>query len=213
MADNITKGKLNTINGTARKEPSKLAVRKSLENTGKVEHTVGKVQGPNGKSNSSYDMLSWQLKTLLGQIQQIELHESGDCPCILNTQDPPERCLGKHLLNISTLSRETANMSSQNKDWLLKLSGEANERHEQFKRFICHTEDLPKLTDWARNWRKQYIEPIYYTCEVKPPKETTLNDLPVKTGKVADGLNTTVCKLPVDRNVPAGSCNRVDPKN
>jgi uncharacterized protein YjbJ (UPF0337 family) len=213
MADNITKGKLNTINGTARKEPSKLAVRKSLENTGKVEHTVGKVQGPNGKSNSSYDMLSWQLKTLLGQIQQIELHESGDCPCILNTQDPPERCLGKHLLNISTLSRETANMSSQNKDWLLKLSGEANERHEQFKRFICHTEDLPKLTDWARNWRKQYIEPIYYTCEVKPPKETTLNDLPVKTGKVADGLNTTACKLPVDRNVPAGSCNRVDPKN
>ena len=158
-------------------------------------------------------MLSWQLKTLLGQIQQIELHESGDCPCILNTQDPPERCLGKHLLNISTLSRETANMSSQNKDWLLKLSGEANERHEQFKRFICHTEDLPKLTDWARNWRKQYIEPIYYTCEVKSPKETTLNDLPIKTGKVADGLNTTTCKLPVDRNVPAGNCNREDPKN
>ena len=53
MADNITKWKLNTINRTARKEPSKLAVRKSLENTGKVEHTVGKVQGPNGKSNSS----------------------------------------------------------------------------------------------------------------------------------------------------------------
>jgi hypothetical protein len=151
-------------------------------------------------------MLSWQLKTLLGQIQQIELHESGDCPCILNTEDPPERCLGKHLLNISTLSRETANMSSQNKEWLLKLAREANERHEQFKRFICHTEDLPKLTDWARNWRKQYIEPIYYTCEVKPPEETTLPDSP-------GGLNVATCKLPVEQSTPVGSCTREDLKN
>ena len=151
-------------------------------------------------------LLSWQLKTLLGQIQQIELHESGDCPCILNTEDPPERCLGKHLLNISTLSRETANMSSQNKEWLLKLAREANERHEQFKRFICHTEDLPKLTDWARNWRKQYIEPIYYTCEVKPPEETTLPDSP-------GGLDVATCKLPVEQSTPGGSCIREDLKN
>ena len=213
MVDNINKEKLNTVKGKVKKDSSKLAIRKSPVIVGKIEHIAGKVPGPNGKSNSSYDMLSWQLKTLLGQIQQIELHESGDCPCILNTQDPPERCLGKHLLNISTLSRETANMSSENKEWLLKLAREANDRHEQFKRFICHTEDLPKLTDWARNWRKQYIEPIYYTCEVKPPEETTLKDQPVKTGKVAGSLVTATCKLPVDQNVPAGSCNREDPKN
>jgi hypothetical protein len=151
-------------------------------------------------------MLSWQLKMLLGQIQQIELHESGDCPCILNTEDPPERCLGKHLLNISTLSRETADMSSRNKEWLLRLAGEANERHEQFKRFICHTEGLPNLTDWARNWRKQYIEPIYYTCEVKPPEETTLPDSP-------GGLDVATCKLPVEQSTPGGSCIREDLKN
>jgi hypothetical protein len=210
MADKVTKGKLNTINSKVRRDTSKLAAGKSLEIVGKVEHTTGTKQGQNGESNSSYDMLSWQLKTLLGQIQQIELHESGDCPCILNTQDPPERCLGKHLLNISTLSRETANMSSQNKDWLLKLAGEANERHEQFKRFICHTEDLPKLTDWARNWRKQYIEPIYYTCEVKPPKEINLNDSPIETGKLTDDLNAAVSKLPVDQKTPVGTCTRED---
>ena len=34
----------------------------------------------NNKLDSSHDMLSWQLKTLLGEIQQIELHETGDCP-------------------------------------------------------------------------------------------------------------------------------------
>jgi hypothetical protein len=210
MADKVTKEKLNTINSKVRSDTSKLAAGKSLEIVGKVEHTAGNKQGQNGESNSSYDMLSWQLKTLLGQIQQIELHESGDCPCILNTQDPPERCLGKHLLNISTLSRETANMSSQNKEWLLKLAGEANERHEQFKRFICHTEDLPKLTDWARNWRKQYIEPIYYTCEVKPHKEITLNDSPIKTGKLPGDLNTAACKLLVEQKTPVGSCMRED---
>jgi len=201
MVDNITKEKLNTVKSKVKKDSSKLAVRKSPVIIGKIEHTAGKVSGPNGKSNSSYDMLSWQLKTLLGQIQQIELHESGDCPCILNTQDPPERCLGKHLLNISTLSRETANMSSENKEWLLKLAREANDRHEQFKRFICHTEDLPKLTDWARNWRKQYIEPIYYTCEVNPLDGAPPKDVSSKMGK------------PAEQNVPVNSCTREDLKN
>ena len=122
------------------------------------------------KNDSSHDMLSWQLKTLLGEIQQLELHETGECPCILNTQDPPERCLGKHLLNVSTLSQETANMDSQNKEWLSRLAKEADDRHQQFKEFICHKDAMPQLAEWARNWRKQYIEPLYYACEVKPVK-------------------------------------------
>jgi hypothetical protein len=75
---------------------------------------------------------------------------------------------------------------------LLKLAGEANERHEQFKKFICHTEDLPKLTDWARNWRKQYIEPVYYACKVISPDEARLENSTAKTGKQ------------MDQNTPAG---------
>ena len=169
MVEKITKRKLDGKNSKINKASAKTCGETSPGIKNKDRKMSGKIVEPKVKSNSSYDMLSWQLKTLLGQVQQIELHESGDCPCILNTQDPPERCLGKHLLNISTLSRETANMSSQNKEWLLKLAGEANERHEQFKKIICHTEDLPKLTDWARNWRKQYIEPVYYACKVTSP--------------------------------------------
>ena len=178
MTNDITKVKLNPNKGKVRKKLGKLTADKNPEIKGRGTSEAQIVQEQSGTSNSSYDMLSWQLKTLLGQIQQIEMHSSGDCPCVLNTQDPPERCLGKHLLNISTLCQETANMSSQNKEWLLKLGAEANDRHEQFKGFICHTEDLPDLTDWARNWRKQYIEPVYYTCEVKPPEETALKDSP-----------------------------------
>jgi hypothetical protein len=129
------------------------------------------------------------------------MHESGDCPCVLNTQDPPERCLGKHLLNISTLSRETANMCQENKEWLLKLAGEADERHEQFRRFICHTDDLPKLTDWARNWRKLYIEPVYYTCKVPTPAEAKTVNSAAKQEKTAE------------QKAPIGSCTREDLKN
>ena len=95
-------------------------------------------------------------------------------------------------------------MSSRNKKWLLKLAAESNERHEQFKRFICHTEDLPKLTDWARNRRKQYIEPVYYTCEVKPAQQGTLKDSPTKTGEQSEGLSTTACQLPVEKNITGG---------
>jgi hypothetical protein len=192
MVEKITKRKLDGKNSKINKASAKTCGETSPGIKNKDRKMSGKIVEPKVKSNSSYDMLSWQLKTLLGQVQQIELHESGDCPCILNTQDPPERCLGKHLLNISTLSRETANMSSQNKEWLLKLAGEANERHEQFKKFICHTEDLPKLTDWARNWRKQYIEPVYYACKVISPDEARLENSTAKTGKQ------------MDQNTPAG---------
>jgi len=91
-------------------------VKLHRESTIKIGKCPGKIGELKVTSNSSYEMLSWQLKTLLGQVQQIELHESGDCPCILKHPGSSERCLGKHLLNISTLSRETANMSSQNKN-------------------------------------------------------------------------------------------------
>ena len=65
-------------------------------------------------------------------------------------------------------------MDSPDKEWLLKLADEANVRHEQFKEFVCHTEELPLLAEWARNWRKQYIEPVYYNCKVKPQVEATV---------------------------------------
>ena len=167
----------------------------------------------NNSSDSSHDMLSWQLKTLLGEIQQVELHETGDCPCILNTEEPPERCLGKHLLNISTLSQETANMDSQNKEWLLKLAKEANDRHEQFRAFICHKEDLPQLAEWARNWRKQHIEPIYYTCKVKPQNEARLEDAAIMA-KGQPNLNSVAVKLPAASDIPVTNCSiREDQKN
>jgi hypothetical protein len=201
MEAKTTKRKLNAVNNKPDGASNKTRSATSTIIVSKAKQATAKAEGLKTEPNSSTDMLSWQFKTLLGQIQQIEMHESGDCPCVLNTQDPPERCLGKHLLNISTLSRETANMCQENKEWLLKLAGEADERHEQFRRFICHTDDLPKLTDWARNWRKLYIEPVYYTCKVPTPAEAKTVNSAAKQEKTAE------------QKAPIGSCTREDLKN
>ena len=152
--------------------------------------------------NSSSDMLGWQYKTLLGEIQQVELHQTGDCPCILNTLEPQERCLGKHLLNISTLSSETAQMDSANSEWLLELAEEASERHEQFKSFICETKDLPELSEWARNWRKKHIEPVYYTCKVKVAK---MHQAP--KAKISDSCTRGTCSLKLKETSPLAEMN------
>jgi hypothetical protein len=49
--------------------------------------------------------------------------------------------------------------------------------------------------------------------EVNPPNEINPNVPSAKTGKVAERLNIAACNLPVDQNMPAGSCNREDSKN
>ncbi len=119
-------------------------------------------------TSSSRDMLGWQYKSLLGELQQIELHaESGDCPCIMGDLDPAEYCLAKHTLNVHTLAFETANMDISNHKALRELADEAMEKHEGVKDFVCHKGELPELSSWARRWRKNHIERIYYTCRVK----------------------------------------------
>jgi predicted aspartyl protease len=125
--------------------------------------------------SSSMDMLSWQRRTLLGQLDQIQLHaESGDCPCIMKDLDPPEFCLAKHCLSVSTISAETAAMDKDNSKMLQDLSDEAAEMHEKVKDFMCHKADLPDLVPWARAWRKK-LEKIYYStsCKVKLKQEMT----------------------------------------
>jgi DNA adenine methylase len=124
------------------------------------------------KLDSSRDMMLWQWRTILQELQQLELHSSGHCACILNELDPPERCVGKHTLNLFSLFVETAQMSEPHRDMLMKYSDEAMDKHEAFKDFICHKGDMPEISEWARSVRKT-IEPIYYTCKIKLKQEMT----------------------------------------
>ena len=50
MADNITKGKLTQIKGTAREESAKVTGNKSEEIKGKAEQAAGKIQEQYGKA-------------------------------------------------------------------------------------------------------------------------------------------------------------------
>ncbi len=121
---------------------------------------------------SAKPMLSWQYRGLLAELSQITMHSiSEDCPCNQVDLDPPEYCLGKHLLNVSSLASETELMDETNADMLADLSSEALAHHEKAKTIYCKGGEWPELARWSRNWRKK-IEGIYYACGAKLRQET-----------------------------------------
>jgi len=113
-------------------------------------------------------MLDWQYQQLLGEIQQVELHASDpECPC--NLADAGEWCIPKHLLNIATLAAETAAMAvtpGEIGEALYSPLGKLSEsaRQEHTDAIIAIKTNIPghDLVSWARHWRKEAIEPLYY---------------------------------------------------
>ncbi|MBN1366764.1 MAG: hypothetical protein JW967_02420 [Dehalococcoidales bacterium] len=119
------------------------------------------------KTKSSADMLTWQYRALIEELSHVTLHAGDDsCPCNQVELDPPEYCLGKHLLMVSSLARETALMDEAHRKILADLNTEALEYHNKAKTIYCKGGTWPDLEKWSRNWRKQ-IEPVYYSCNAK----------------------------------------------
>jgi hypothetical protein len=115
-------------------------------------------------------MLEWQYFQILGELQELQRHDSDPtCPCRLS-DDLGENCLAKHSLGLSVLAAETAAMETDKKNAsiLWELSADAKDRHMKIKGFLCHKNDGPEFGDWSRQWRKK-IEPVYYhqSCDVK----------------------------------------------
>ena len=128
--------------------------------------------------NTTQKMLEWQYYQILGDLQEIQRHDGDEtCPCRLS-EDLGENCLAKHSLGLSIIAAETAAMETnkENAKLLWTLAGDAKERHQQIKGFLCHKEDAPEFGDWSRQWRKKF-EPIYYrTCVVKVKDSGELED-------------------------------------
>jgi hypothetical protein len=126
------------------------------------------------KKKSAPEMLSWQYRTLMAQLDHVFLHGSDDsCPCNevdlgADGKHHPEYCLGKHLNDVNSIAIETAYMDVDEKtaDMLLGMASEALEYHNKAKNIYCKGGTWPDLATWARNCRKQ-LEPIYYSCSVK----------------------------------------------
>lgn len=150
------------------------------------------------------DMLSWQYKTLIAELSHVTLHASDDsCPCNQVALDSPEYCLGKHLLNISSLASETSLMDDPNRDMLDTLSTEALEHHEKAKTIYCKGGKWPDLAQWSRDWRKK-IEPLYYICSGKVKVMASNKTLPAP-----EKASTTLLDSPaqlLDRIRVTGSC-------
>jgi len=129
---------------------------------------------------SSRDMLDWQYKSLLAEMQQLQLHaEDPTCPCSL--RDMGEFCLAKHSLNVASLASETATMDDKNAEMLFDLAEDATEMHKKLREHVCgHGDDVDVVT-WSRQWRKK-LEPIYYSCKVKATlhEVAILHDIPYK---------------------------------
>lgn len=120
---------------------------------------------PQKLTKSAGPMLSWQYRTLLGQLDQVNLHSADDsCPCHQVGLQPAEYCIGKHLLSVSTLCSETSLMDPPHREMLASMSAEALEYHEQAKKIYCKGGTWPDLEVWSRECRKK-IEPIYYSCD------------------------------------------------
>ena len=117
---------------------------------------------------TTHTMLEWQYFQILGELQELQRHDSDPtCPCRLS-DDLGENCLAKHSLGLSVLAAETAAMETDKKNasMLWELSADAKDRHMKIKGFLCHKNDGPEFGDWSRQWRKK-IEPIYYACRIK----------------------------------------------
>ena len=119
---------------------------------------------------TTHTMLEWQYFQILGELQELQRHDSDPtCPCRLS-DDLGENCLAKHSLGLSVLAAETAAMETDKKNasLLWELSADAKDRHMKIKGFLCHENDGPEFGDWSRQWRKK-IEPVYYhqSCKVK----------------------------------------------
>lgn len=114
---------------------------------------------------ASPEMLEWQWRQILAQLDQIQLHASDQtCPCTLGEDN--EFCIAKHCLLLSSLAAETALMDPPNSAMLLSLQETATDAHLYAKDKIC-TEDTNYLNyaEWARKWRKD-VEALYYSCQM-----------------------------------------------
>ncbi len=148
---------------------------------------------------ASQEMLRWQYKNIIAELQQLQLHASdGTCPCLY--ANAGEYCLPKHALMVASLASETVAMDPANTALLQQLADEANQAHETLRDHVCgQGEDIPLLS-WSREWRKK-VEAVYYTCDVaalrakktRAPEEQPRWCFPVK--EVERGLGRVTREL------------------
>ena len=121
-------------------------------------------------------MLDWQYFQLLNQLGQVELH-AGDATCPCSVAGIGEYCVPKHLGLVSSLALETASMDSKNAETLNELAESAQQMHQVTKKIYegVDTKTNIDLVTWARNWRKDHIENMYYrVVSINKPKQKVI---------------------------------------
>jgi hypothetical protein len=109
-------------------------------------------------------ILKWQYDQVIKELLLLQDHQTDDsCPCA----EAGEMCVRKHLMTIEAYAQETVPMEGQEewKDKLRKLAAEAKDLREREEAVLCGTDVPQNLSEWTRQWRKEF-ETHSLACEI-----------------------------------------------
>ncbi len=110
-------------------------------------------------------ILKWQYDQLIKELILLQDHQiDRDCPC----GNMEEMCTRKHLMTIEAYAQETAPMEEEPEyaRRLRDLAEEAKHYRNEEERSLCGDEVCLELTDWSRDWRKEF-EARSLACEMR----------------------------------------------
>jgi hypothetical protein len=110
-------------------------------------------------------ILKWQYDQLIKELILLQDHQiDRDCPC----GNMDEMCTRKHLMTIEAYAQETAPMEddAEYSRRLRELADEAKTYRNEEERSLCGDEVCLELTDWSRDWRKEF-EAHSLACEMR----------------------------------------------
>lgn len=109
-------------------------------------------------------ILKWQYDQLIKELILLQDHQvDRSCPC----GNMDEMCTRKHLMTIEAYAQETVPMDD-NPEYaqrLRQLADEARRYRVEEERSLCGDEVCLELTDWSRDWRKEF-EAYSLACEM-----------------------------------------------
>ncbi|MFP4250314.1 MAG: hypothetical protein ACLFU7_11690 [Armatimonadota bacterium] len=109
-------------------------------------------------------ILKWQYDQLIKELILLQDHQvDRSCPC----GNMEEMCTRKHLMTIEAYAQETVPMDDnpEYSQLLRQLADEARRYRVEEERSLCGDEVCLELTDWCRNWRKEF-EAYSLACEM-----------------------------------------------
>jgi hypothetical protein len=117
-------------------------------------------------------ILKWQYDQIIKELILLQGHQvDRHCPC----GNMEEMCTRKHLMTVEAYAQETVPMEEDAKysQLLRELADEARRYRVEEERNLCGDEVCLELSDWCRDWRKEF-EAYSLACEMDEAERSQL---------------------------------------